>query len=141
MRLAKVTSLFVHPNVLANALPVAKELGIKNENIYILGGHVKGRKSFSDFVRLARVKKMKRLELRSAKKDTLACMFYLTYLRCSLGDTDYDLSLFRLGVLKRNEWSTEGCHDIARKRLLLAHSIHSCRSGGTSRVHGKYHRS
>lgn len=76
LTLAKVTRLFVHPNVLAKVLPVARELGLANDRIHTIGGSpVKGRKSFGDMVRHARVKKMKRLAVRKASRDTLACEF------------------------------------------------------------------
>lgn len=77
LTLAKVTRLFVHPNVLAKVLPVARELGLANDRIHTIGGSpVKGRKSFGDMVRHARVKKMKRLAVRKASRDTLAYLVF-----------------------------------------------------------------
>jgi acyl-CoA synthetase (AMP-forming)/AMP-acid ligase II len=77
LTLAKVTRLFVHPNVLSKVLPIAKELGIKNEWIYTIGGTgVRGRKSFSDMIRRVRIGKMKRIGVKKATKDMLAYLVF-----------------------------------------------------------------
>jgi hypothetical protein len=61
--------------VLALATSVAQELGIPADRIYVFGGSVKGKRSLDDFVRLARMKKLPRIGVRPAKRDTLACRF------------------------------------------------------------------
>ncbi|KAF5377931.1 hypothetical protein D9615_006730 [Tricholomella constricta] len=76
LQLSKVTSLFVNATLLPLALPVAKELGLSTNKIYILGGKVKGRKSFAEMIEDARRRDLPILEPLHAKKDTLAYLVF-----------------------------------------------------------------
>lgn len=76
MRLSKLTRLFVHPNALPLALEVARELDLSEERIYVLGGSVPGRRSLDDIIRLVRTKKLPRVGVRPAQRDTLAYLVF-----------------------------------------------------------------
>lgn len=66
----------MHAKLLSHVLPVAKEVGLRLDNIFILDGHVKGRMNFDDFVRLAQSKRIPRVAVRPAKKNTLAYLVF-----------------------------------------------------------------
>jgi len=68
--------LFVHPSLLSKAIAAFRELGLPEENIYILEGEAEGRKSLEDLVEDVRSKQIQRVGVRSAKKDTLAFMLF-----------------------------------------------------------------
>ncbi|KII90717.1 hypothetical protein PLICRDRAFT_174091 [Plicaturopsis crispa FD-325 SS-3] len=74
--LSKATHLFVQPKLLGRALKVATELGVPGNNIYTLGGEVKGRKSFSGLIENVRTSHLTRLPVRPATKDTLAYLVF-----------------------------------------------------------------
>lgn len=86
MRLSKLTRLFVHPNALPLALEVARELDLSEERIYVLGGSVPGRRSLDDIIRLVRTKKLPRVGVRPAQRDTLACKPLARTLSARLGN-------------------------------------------------------
>ncbi|KAG6852118.1 hypothetical protein C0991_002977, partial [Blastosporella zonata] len=50
LQLSKVTRLFVNAHLIPLVLPVAKEVGLPSSKIYVLGGRVRGRKSFKELV-------------------------------------------------------------------------------------------
>ncbi|KAG6836000.1 hypothetical protein H0H93_012364 [Arthromyces matolae] len=76
LRLSKVTRLFVNARHLPLVLPVAKKVGLSSNNIYVLGGHAAGRKSFKGMVEDARVRKIPVQAPRPAKRDTLAYLIF-----------------------------------------------------------------
>jgi acyl-CoA synthetase (AMP-forming)/AMP-acid ligase II len=75
-RLSKITRLFVHPNLLAVAVTVAKEVGFPEDKIYILGDHVPGRTTFDQLVNHVRKSRIPWVAVRPAKKDTLAYLVF-----------------------------------------------------------------
>ncbi|KAF8887153.1 hypothetical protein BD779DRAFT_1672909 [Infundibulicybe gibba] len=76
LSLAKPTRLFVSARYIALILPLAREAGISSRNIYVLGGHTRGRKSFSEMIDDVRAKKIPREPVRPAEKDTLAYLVF-----------------------------------------------------------------
>ncbi|TFK68984.1 acetyl-CoA synthetase-like protein [Pluteus cervinus] len=72
LNMTKVTRLFVDAKLLPIVLPVAKAVGLSSKRIYLLQGHVKGRKSLGDMIREVKTKGIKRQDVRPAKRDTLA---------------------------------------------------------------------
>ncbi|KAF8887155.1 hypothetical protein BD779DRAFT_1786298 [Infundibulicybe gibba] len=64
--LSKPTRLFV----------AAEEVGISPQKVYILGGHVRGRRSFSEMIDDARDKQIPREPVRPVGKDTLAYLVF-----------------------------------------------------------------
>ena len=57
-------------------MPVAKELGIDSNHIYVMKGNVKGRKSLWSIIRDVRRKKTPLVDVRAATKDTLAYLVF-----------------------------------------------------------------
>ena len=77
IRLVKPTRLFVNAHLLSTVLPVANEIGIRSENIYLFGQNIAEReaKSFDKIMEDIRCRKIPIVSPRSATKDKLA---YLT---------------------------------------------------------------
>ncbi|OCH91856.1 acetyl-CoA synthetase-like protein [Obba rivulosa] len=76
LRTSKCTRLFVQPALLPGALQAAKEAGIPEDRIYILEGRVAGKTSYDDLIQLARKRKLPRVAVRRATKDTLAYLVF-----------------------------------------------------------------
>ncbi|KAF9816914.1 hypothetical protein IEO21_03788 [Rhodonia placenta] len=76
LRTADVTRLFVQPRLLQTALQAAKEVGLPEDRIYILGGSPPGRKSFGEAIDDVRARKIPRIPVRPAKRDTLAYLVF-----------------------------------------------------------------
>ncbi|KAF8625992.1 hypothetical protein AX17_006716 [Amanita inopinata Kibby_2008] len=76
LQLSKATCLFVDEKFLQLALPVAKAVGIPLRKVYVMTGHNAGRKSFSQMIDEIRAKKVKKLDVRPASKDTLAYLVF-----------------------------------------------------------------
>ncbi|CAL1713285.1 unnamed protein product [Somion occarium] len=76
LRTAKPTRLFVQPNLLSKALSAASEIGLPSDRIYVLEGHVEGRRSFADMVHYIRENKTAREPVRAVTKDTLAYLVF-----------------------------------------------------------------
>jgi acyl-CoA synthetase (AMP-forming)/AMP-acid ligase II len=81
LNLTKVTRLFVDAKLLPTLLPVAKEMGIPTDRIYLLLGNAPGFKTVSDLVNKVTDKGIPFIGIRPANKDTLA------YLVLSSGTT------------------------------------------------------
>jgi long-subunit acyl-CoA synthetase (AMP-forming) len=75
-RLSKITRLFVHPKLLSIALKVAKEVGFREDRIYILGNPVQGRTSYEQLIQRVRSGQIPRIAIRPAKRDTLAYLVF-----------------------------------------------------------------
>ncbi|KAK7050947.1 hypothetical protein VNI00_005059 [Paramarasmius palmivorus] len=75
-RLAKVTRLFVQPKYLQSALSVAKEVKIPAKNIYIMGGNVKGHRSFGSMIERVQKANVPLLAPHPVTKDTLAYLVF-----------------------------------------------------------------
>ncbi|KAF9564169.1 acetyl-CoA synthetase-like protein [Agrocybe pediades] len=80
-KLSKVTRLFVDEKFLAAVLPVAKEVGLSADRIYIIkeGGvkkATKTRKSFRSIIANVRTRKLPTVDIRPATKDTLAYLVF-----------------------------------------------------------------
>ncbi len=76
MRTCKPTKLFVQPSLLPNALAAAKEVGVSEDNIYILEGKAEGKQSFHDLVNGIKSRGTPRVQVRPASKTTLAYLVF-----------------------------------------------------------------
>jgi len=81
LQLSKATRVFVDAKFLPIVIPVAKELGIRDDRIYVLKDpkglkEAKGRKSFWSIIKDVRRRKAKIVDVRPAKKDTLAYLVF-----------------------------------------------------------------
>ncbi|PFH48608.1 hypothetical protein AMATHDRAFT_65004 [Amanita thiersii Skay4041] len=76
LQLSKLTCLFVDEKFVPLALSVATEVGISLRSIYVMTGHVSGRKSFSQMIDDVRVKGVKKVDARPVSDDTLACLVF-----------------------------------------------------------------
>ncbi|KAI1789578.1 acetyl-CoA synthetase-like protein [Ganoderma leucocontextum] len=75
-RTSEVTRLYIHPNLLPNALDTAHKFGVTDDRIYVLDGHIEGRTSLDAAIREVRNKKVARVPCRPANRDTLAYLVY-----------------------------------------------------------------
>jgi acyl-CoA synthetase (AMP-forming)/AMP-acid ligase II len=76
LQLSCATTLFVSPRLLHVALAAAKLTGLRDDRIFVLGGRVTGRKSFSDLIAAVRAKGVRRVPTASVKDDTVAYMVF-----------------------------------------------------------------
>ncbi|PFH48611.1 hypothetical protein AMATHDRAFT_149489 [Amanita thiersii Skay4041] len=76
LQLSKSTCLFVDDKFIPLVLPVAKELGISSKKIYVMSGHVSGRKSFAQMIDEVRIKKVEKVGVKEATEDTLAYLVF-----------------------------------------------------------------
>lgn len=74
LRTSRVTRLFVHPNALDRAVFVATKLGLSEDRIHILEGHVPNRLSLDDVIYNTR--DIQGVKPRQAGKDTLAYLLF-----------------------------------------------------------------
>lgn len=75
-KVAKATRIFVEPSLLPHALAAAKEVGLPADRIYILQGHVDGRKSWGEMISDIKARGVPREPIRPATKDTLAYLVF-----------------------------------------------------------------
>nr|VWO94822.1 Acyl-CoA ligase AFT1-1 (EC (AF-toxin biosynthesis protein 1-1) [Ganoderma boninense] len=75
-RTSEASRLFVHPSLLPNALDSAHKSGVRDDRIYLLGGHIEGRTSLDAAIREVRNRKVPRVPSRPANRDTLAYLVY-----------------------------------------------------------------
>ncbi|KAG6864934.1 hypothetical protein C0991_006285 [Blastosporella zonata] len=76
LELSKVTRLFVNANLIPLVLPVAKKVGLPSNRIYVLGGRVRGRKSFKELIEEAITRNIPAQGPRPAKKNSLAYLIF-----------------------------------------------------------------
>ena len=76
LNLTKATRLFVDQKFLTTVVPVATELGMDPNHIYLVKGNVNGRKSLSSIIKDVRRKKISRVDTRTATKNTLAYLVF-----------------------------------------------------------------
>ena len=76
LNLAKATRLFVDEKFLTTVVPVATELGMDPNHIYLMKGNFNGRKSFWSIINDVRSKKISRVDARTATKNTLAYLVF-----------------------------------------------------------------
>ncbi|KAF8626752.1 hypothetical protein AX15_004705 [Amanita polypyramis BW_CC] len=77
LMLSKATCLFVDEKFLSTVLPIAQEVGISSSKIFIMTGHGGlGRKSFHQLIHDARARKAEIIDVKPAKKDTLAYLIF-----------------------------------------------------------------
>lgn len=76
MRTCLPTKLFVQPSLLPNALAAAKEIGLPEDNIFILEGKADGKQSFQDLVDITRSRGIARVPMKPVHKDTLAYLVF-----------------------------------------------------------------
>jgi long-subunit acyl-CoA synthetase (AMP-forming) len=93
LNLTKVTRLFVDEKFLTTIVPVATELGINPNHIYLMKGISDGRKSLRSIIEDVRRKKISRVDTRTATKNTLA---YLVFSSGTSGLPKGDESIFFL---------------------------------------------
>ncbi|PIL22580.1 transporter [Ganoderma sinense ZZ0214-1] len=75
-RTSEASRLFVHPNLLPNALDSAHKFGVPDDRIYVLDGHIEGRTSLDAAIREVRNRKVARVPCRPANRNTLAYLVY-----------------------------------------------------------------
>ena len=76
LNLTKATRLFVDEKFLTTVVPVATELGIDPNHIYMMKGNSDGRKSFWSIIEDVRRNKISRVDTRTATKNTLAYLVF-----------------------------------------------------------------
>ena len=76
LNLTKVTRLFVDEKFLTTVLPVATEIGMDPNHIYLMKGNSNGRKSFWSIIEDVRRNKISRVDTRTATKNTLAYLLF-----------------------------------------------------------------
>jgi len=76
LRLSKVTHIFVQPKFLTIIQRVANDIGFPDGHIYVLEGHVEGKRSFGEMVHQVQKNFTSRLAVRPAGKDTLAYLMF-----------------------------------------------------------------
>ena len=76
LSLTKATRLFVDEMFLTTVLPVATELGMDLNHIYLMKGRSNGRKSFWSIIENVRRNKISRVDARTATKNTLAYLVF-----------------------------------------------------------------
>jgi len=76
IRIGKVTKLFCDPSALSRALKAAKEVGLSSTSVFVLEGAVNGRKSLDSLIKAVRRKKLKRIHVRPATRNTLAYLVF-----------------------------------------------------------------
>ncbi|KAI0309886.1 acetyl-CoA synthetase-like protein [Amylostereum chailletii] len=74
-KLSKMTHLFVSPKLLPQALVVATAIQLPYDRIYIIQGHVPGRRSLDDFVAQARTDDLK-IATRPVRVNTIAYLMF-----------------------------------------------------------------
>jgi acyl-CoA synthetase (AMP-forming)/AMP-acid ligase II len=76
LRLSKATRIFVQAKFFSLVLRAAKDVGLPDSHIYIMEGHVKGRRTFDEMIHQVRKGFTARLAVRPAGKDTLAYLVF-----------------------------------------------------------------
>lgn len=76
LKLSTCTRIFVHPSKLKIALRAAEAAGIPQDRIYIMEGHVNGKKSFDSLIREVIRRKVPKEAPRPAREDTLAYLVF-----------------------------------------------------------------
>ena len=76
LNLTKVSRLFVDEKFLPTVEPVATEIGIDPDHIYLMKGNSTGRKSFWSIIKDVRRKNILRVDARTATKNTLAYLVF-----------------------------------------------------------------
>ena len=75
-RTSEATRLFVQPNLLPQALNVAQSVGLSEDRIYILEGHVEGRRNLASAIDAVRKRNVPRVPSRPVARDTLAYLVF-----------------------------------------------------------------
>ena len=76
LNLSKATRLFVDEKFLPTVVPVATELGIDPNRIYLMKGISDGRKSLWSIIEDVRRNRISRVDVRTATKNTLAYLVF-----------------------------------------------------------------
>ena len=110
VRLSKVTRLFVSASLLPLAINVCSECGIADDKIYVLGDDIKDRVSFGTLVERARRNNFPPINVRRAKRNTLAFLVF------SSGTTGLPKGTFVITKPKLHTWSS-----LSRKAVMISH--------------------
>ena len=78
LKLSKVTRLFVDAKFLKTVLPVAKEVGLSEDSLYLMKDTSTSRKmkTFRGIIENVRKRKVPLVDIRPASKDTLAYLVF-----------------------------------------------------------------
>ena len=76
LRVARVTCLFVGPELLGLGLAVAREVGIGEERVFVLEGRAEARRSLEDIIQAGKARGVERVRARPVAKDTLAYLMF-----------------------------------------------------------------
>ncbi|KAH9854754.1 acetyl-CoA synthetase-like protein [Lenzites betulinus] len=75
-RTSEATRLFVHPDILPQALEVAQLVGLPQDRIYILEGHVEGRRNLASAIDAIHQRKLPAVPTRPVVRNTLAYLVF-----------------------------------------------------------------
>lgn len=76
MRVCQPTKLFVQSSLIPKALAVCKEIGISEDDIYVLDGNVEGRKSFQELLDNIKYSAVTKVRTKQASRNTLAYLVF-----------------------------------------------------------------
>lgn len=119
--LSKATRLFVDAKLLPNLLPVANEVGIPTDKIYLLLGNAPGFKTVHDFVSDTNERRIPFIGIRPAKNDTLA---YLVFSSGTSGLPKGEFESFLTEIVGKH---FNSCYDFSWQSKLLSRTINGRR--------------
>jgi long-subunit acyl-CoA synthetase (AMP-forming) len=76
LKLAGITCLFVNEQMYPNASMAAREIGLPEEHIFILQGHVTGRISLPRLIEYVKGRVLPRIPTQPVREDTLAYLVF-----------------------------------------------------------------
>ncbi|KAF9451827.1 acetyl-CoA synthetase-like protein [Macrolepiota fuliginosa MF-IS2] len=76
LSISKATRLFVAPQYLSRVTPIAQEVGIPEDNIYLMNEDVEGQKSMESLIREVNRKNIPEESVRIVPKDTIAYLVF-----------------------------------------------------------------
>lgn len=133
IRLSKCTRIFVQPKFLPLVQAAAKETGFPSDRVYLLEGTSAGLRSFGSMIDEVREKNVPTVDVRPAKKDTLA------YLIFSSGTSGLPKGALHAAncVVSTTETSAS-CYDITRQPLVHNGSRRRARRRVCEGSHSQY---
>lgn len=76
LKLSQLSKLFVQPKYLESARAASKQVGLSEDNIFLLEGASPGKISLDDLIRDVEERKVPAVDIRPAEKDTLAYLVF-----------------------------------------------------------------